>query len=93
MVLINENIKPKGMICLILRTISLKLNKGFMAIVETIPTIKNSKANNPINRYELFTIFNTLVISGIKDNITKAINIFDELLLFIYYPSINILNI
>ena len=89
----NENNRPKGMICLIFRIISLKLNKGFIAIVETIPTTKNSIANNPTNKYGLLIIFNILAVSGINDNITKTIKIFDELLLFIYYLSINILNI
>ena len=50
-VLNNAKSNPDGITCLYFRIMSLKLNRGFIAIVETIPTIRKSNANNPINKY------------------------------------------
>ena len=75
----SENIKPVTMISEYFLKTSLKLNRGFIAIVETIPTIKKFNTNNPTNKYVLFTKLNKLNMSGINVNINKAIRLFDVL--------------
>lgn len=82
-----ENNKPKGIIDVSFLNTSLIPNRGFIAIVETIPTIKKSNANNPINKYVLFTSLNKLNIRGINDKMNKTTKLLD-VLSAIFYPSI-----